>query len=189
MDLALVRDTYARMTDAELLQLLRYNAAGLTEQALEIVKEEVSRRGLNPGIIHTVALQNMDYAGYEEAHCRYIQSLPCPECGSVVQHLNGTMTYVVHSIIVVTQTEKRLAVACPDCLDKKIDQAMLTTLKFGWWSFHGFFFTLRALILNFRSRGHHRAPEANFNLKKWIAANVRQVHVSMEGGEISPFTR
>lgn len=81
MDVELVRDTYARMSDAELLQLLQYNAAGLTEEALEIVKEEVTRRRLHPKIMHTIALQNMDYSGCEEEHSRSIQSLPCPVCG------------------------------------------------------------------------------------------------------------
>jgi hypothetical protein len=42
IDIQFVRENYQRMTDAELIQSATTDAVGLTPEALEVVKEEIS---------------------------------------------------------------------------------------------------------------------------------------------------
>lgn len=57
IDKQYVQAYYRRMTDQEVIDVLTQNAKGLTTEALEIVKEEITRRNLNPDIFSIVEAQ------------------------------------------------------------------------------------------------------------------------------------
>ena len=57
IDKALVQAYYGRMTDQEITSVLTHNMAGLTAEAQEIVKEEITRRKLDPAIARAVEAQ------------------------------------------------------------------------------------------------------------------------------------
>ena len=83
IDLAFVRETYQKMSDAELERVATQDAAGLTPEAQEIVKEEIQRRNLSTTIIKGVQAQNRQYTIAEiDAYCEMIRGLGCPSCAS-----------------------------------------------------------------------------------------------------------
>lgn len=60
MDKQFVQEYYRRMTDQEVIRALTQNAKGLTTDALEIVKEEITRRNLNPDMFSIVEAQQQE---------------------------------------------------------------------------------------------------------------------------------
>ena len=61
---------YQKLTDEQLLNALENDAKGLTDEALEIVKDEVERRNLNPDIIQLVAFQQEEQVSIQKAYNR-----------------------------------------------------------------------------------------------------------------------
>src|SRR5579871_3604399 len=57
IDTQMVREYYQSLTDSDIIIALTRNATGLTREALEIVKEEVKRRGFDPEVLKKVAAQ------------------------------------------------------------------------------------------------------------------------------------
>jgi hypothetical protein len=57
IDKEFVRQYYQKMTNQDVIRILTKEAAGLTSEALEIVKEEIKRRNLDPEIFKIVEAQ------------------------------------------------------------------------------------------------------------------------------------
>src|SRR5215510_2306005 len=57
IDKQFVREYYQRMTDQEVIRILTTEAAGLTPVALDVVREEISRRNLDPEIFKAIEAQ------------------------------------------------------------------------------------------------------------------------------------
>ena len=120
IDIEFVRETYRKMSDKELERVATQDTAGLTPEAQEIVREEVQRRGLDMAIVKGVQVQNKEVTIDEiDSYCALIRDMECPSCGSSDARLNGTLTSEVISVIVFTHREKKVKIACPDCLDRK----------------------------------------------------------------------
>lgn len=51
IDLQFIRDYYQGITDQQLIHILAENSEGLTADAIQIIKEEVIRRGLKPEML------------------------------------------------------------------------------------------------------------------------------------------
>ncbi|HEX3935811.1 MAG TPA: hypothetical protein VHW43_14110, partial [Puia sp.] len=114
IDLTFIRETYRKMSDAELERVATQDAAGLTPEAREIVQEEIQRRNLNTDILNGVEAQNKPYTLEEiDAYCELLRDLDCPVCGASDVKLNGTLTSEVISVILFTHREKKVKVACP----------------------------------------------------------------------------
>ncbi|NJO25751.1 MAG: hypothetical protein HC867_08300, partial [Bacteroidia bacterium] len=58
IDIQFVREHYQRLTDDEFIRIATQDAAGLTPEAQEVVKEEIERRKLDKNIISGVQAQN-----------------------------------------------------------------------------------------------------------------------------------
>jgi len=57
IDKQFVREYYQRMTDQEVIHILTKNAAGLTPEAMDVIKEEIKRRNLDSGILEIAEAQ------------------------------------------------------------------------------------------------------------------------------------
>ena len=62
MDIDFIRDSYQNMSYDELIRISTTDAYGLTVQAQEIIKEEVTKRKLNTNILKGVEAQNTSYS-------------------------------------------------------------------------------------------------------------------------------
>lgn len=134
LDPEMIRENYQRMTDDELVRTATVDAFGLTEEAQEIIRQEVVRRNLNTDIIKQVKVQNKEYTLEEiDLVCEQIRGLDCPVCGSSGSKLNGVLTNEVMSFMVLTRYSRKLKIACPSCLKKANNTALATSLILGWW--------------------------------------------------------
>jgi hypothetical protein len=187
IDIELVKETYERMSDAELVRIATHDAVGLTSEAMEVVKAEIRKRNLQMGeeIIQGVEAQNKEYTEEEiAAYCDIICSLPCPNCGSTDVPLNATLTAEVMSFIFFTQYRKHLKVGCPTCLDKFNNAALAKTAIMGWWGIPwGIIKTLQALDRNWKSKQTNYVDYHNEHLCEFVLARIGAIEAYREDEE------
>lgn len=186
IDIQFVRENYQRMTDNELIRVATQDAAGLTPEAQEIVKEEIERRKLDAGIIKSVYAQNKSYTIAEiDEYCNLTRNLSCPVCGTSSAMLNATMTSEVISLILFTQYRQQLKVACPACLDKANNSALTKTIILGWWGIPwGFIRTIQAIGHNIKSKKNNHLVASNDYLRSFVLSRIGQFEAHRDNKEM-----
>jgi hypothetical protein len=177
IDVKYVQESYEKMSDAELTTLMTADAGGLTPEALEIAKNEIKRRGMNPHFATALDVQNRSHNIEEiDYYCSLINGLNCPICGNGTDKLNATLTAEVMSFIVLTSYRKKIHVGCPDCLDKVTNSALIKTIVLGWWGFPwGVIRSIQAIILNFKNKQSNHADSPNERLRSFALSNIGQL--------------
>src|SRR5690242_14249347 len=100
IDIKFIQERYQRMSDEELIRIATQDAYGLTPEAMEVVKAEIQKRGLDENISKGLEAQNKEYTIEDvDAYCDIVSSLSCPLCGSSAERLNATMTGEVMSFV------------------------------------------------------------------------------------------
>lgn len=174
MDIEFVRKFYRDMSDAELIAKATISAAGLTPEAQEIIKEEIRFRKLGQSLINAIDAQNRVYTADEiNELCHILQQTPCPDCNSQSYPLNASLYSETISFIVFTTTTKKLAISCPDCINKINNRAIIKSLLLGWWGLPwGPIRTIKSLIINFRNKQNNYYPEPNITLQNFVRENI-----------------
>jgi hypothetical protein len=177
IDIQFVRENYQRMTDAELIRIATQDAAGLTSEAQQVVKEEIEYRKLDKNIFEAVKAQNKTYTLEEiDNYCDIIRNSPCPSCGTTFSKLNGTLTSEVMSFIFFTHWSKKIKVGCPDCLDKANNNALIKSILIGWWGIPwGFIRTPIAIGQNLKSKRTNHLDSPNDYLRSYTLSKIGQL--------------
>ncbi|PUZ29939.1 hypothetical protein GA0116948_11585 [Chitinophaga costaii] len=172
VDISVVQERYAKMSNEELIRYATLDAKGLTPAAQQVIAYEVDKRNLHPGIFDAVEAQNRDHSEEEiYAYCETLQGLDCPLCRKTVP-LNGTFSRQVKAIIFSGHTSDTYTVACPDCLDKTSKTALHKSLLQGWWSPVGIFRTLSAIFIYLRHSKHHHDEAPSPALRQFARLHV-----------------
>lgn len=173
IDIKFVQETYQRMSDDELIRIATQDAYDLTPEAMEVVKTEIQKRGLDQNITKGLEAQNKTYTIEEvDAYCDIVRNLSCPTCGNTTERLNVTMTGEVISVIFFTTYDKRIKIGCPHCLDKAHNSALLRSVLLGWWGIPwGIIRTLQAIVFNLRRKRTNHLQDHNDDLRSF-AVNV-----------------
>ncbi|XZF15518.1 hypothetical protein ACTHGU_05235 [Chitinophagaceae bacterium MMS25-I14] len=179
IDPQFVHEHYQRMTDSELEYAATQNAQKLTPEAQAIVKNEIARRGMSTSLIKSVEAQNKELTLTDlDRYCETIRNLSCPTCGSSDSKLNGTMTSEVMSVIIFTQSKKKLKIGCPDCLDNAVRSASSGTALIGWWGIPwGIIRSVKALIHNGNVKKLHHIDSPNDYLRSFVYHNIGQIEM------------
>lgn len=177
LDIEFVRATYQRMTDDEVVRILTQEAAGLTPEAIEMVKEEVKRRNLDPNILNGITAQRKSYTVEEiDKYCDLIQLLPCPINGSTAFPLNATVTYEAKSYIFMTHYSKKILIGSPDALDKANKDALIRSVLLGWWGFPwGIIRTVQAIVGNLNNRKTNHTDTPNDFLRSFVLSRIGEI--------------
>jgi predicted nucleic-acid-binding Zn-ribbon protein len=177
IDIQFVQETYQRMTDEELIRIATQDAYGLTPEAMEVVKAEIRKRGLDENISKAVDAQNKTYTTAEiDVYCDIISNLSCPSCGNTSNRLNATMTGEVISFVFFTQYRKKIKVACPDCLDKANNNALLKSAVLGWWGIPwGIIRTPQAIAVNLKNKRTNHLDTHNDFLRGFALGNIGEI--------------
>ena len=177
IDIQFVKENYQCKTDTELIRAATTDAVGLTPEALEIVKEEILRRKLDPSVIKGLEAQNITYTIEEvDKYCNIIRQLDCPTCKTSHTVLNATMTSEVMSFIFFTQYSKNLIVGCPDCLDKANESAITKTALLGWWGIPwGFIRTIQAIGQNIKNKKTNHSDTPNNFLRSYTLSKIGEL--------------
>ena len=174
---AALKENYRRLSDDKLMRIASEDATKLRPEALVLLKEELSTRGLTETAERAIEAQFRVVSEAEIAeYCGLLQAQPCPICRSSTQRLNATLTSKVISFLVMTTWKKQFAIACPTCLDKLNRDASISTALLGWWGFPwGVIRTIQALIANGKMDKTNHLPYPNDLLKAFVVSNVGRI--------------
>jgi hypothetical protein len=177
IDIQMVRETYGRMTDDELTRIATQDGEGLTPEAIEVVKDEINRRGLSTNFSEGVAAQNKPLTMDDvNAYCDLLSNLKCPYCGNNTERLNGTLAAETMSFIVLTKYKRKIKIGCPRCLDKVNKDALLLSSLAGWWGFPwGIVRTIQSININIKSRRSNHALYHNQYLQAFAIGKVGEL--------------
>lgn len=184
-DLEQLRKNYEQFDDKKLLRIACEEAARLRPEALELLKQEIARRGLTTDAVKaadvlTKQVSTEELAGYVET----LRNLPCPICGGTIEKLNATIVSNVMSFIVFTHQSKEVTIACPRCLNKQNNNAMIKTALLGWWGIpFGLIRTPAALIFNARQKAQNDLPEANEPFKSFVYERLGRIELNKDNPE------
>ncbi|MRG45454.1 hypothetical protein GFS24_10030 [Chitinophaga sp. SYP-B3965] len=172
-----VQERYEKMSNQELIQTVTQDAAGLTPEALEIVKAELKRRNLSHSLADALDVQNKTYTIQEiDKYCDAIRELDCPICNTSTSKLNATLTAEVVSIIVVTNFTKKIRIGCPGCLDNANTAAAAKSAVLGWWGFPwGIIRTIQAIVINLKNRKSNHMDTPNDYLRSFALSRIGEL--------------
>lgn len=177
MDIKDIEENYERMSDDEIIRVATTNAHGLRPEVFGIIENEINKRNLNPDILKGAIAQNKEYTVEEiEAYSKLLRDLPCPICEKYEEKLNGTVAHKVKSFIFFTSSQTELTIACPDCLDKKNNDAMLSTALLGWWGIPwGLFKTPAYIYRNIKAKTNNRLDYSNDALLSYTLGVIGEI--------------
>lgn len=173
---------YASLSDDRLVALAVSEASGLTAEALEVLKAELSARGVGDQLSDAIGIQTRPVAPEAlDALVQRARRLPCPSCGSTAAKLNAAIVGTVRSVIVMTSYEKDVVVGCPSCISSAADKADTITAAFGWWGLPlGPIHTLQAMSLNAKAATAAKQEEPTVQFRQFVAANRGAVVLQLQ---------
>lgn len=176
-----IEDNYARMSDYELERIATKDAIGLLPEVYLILEKEIQKRNLDLNLTKGIEAQQKKYTIAEiDSYCNVLMDLSCPICNSKSQKLNATLISTVKSFLIITSYKRELKIACPNCLIKELDKAIISTALLGWWGFPwGIIKTPMYIYYNFDSKkeAHNQMP--NNELRSFVLANIGKVATSI----------
>jgi len=179
-----LRKNYEQFDDKKLLRIASEEAAGLRWEALELLKQEIARRGLDAAANAADVLTKKVSTEQLTAYIELLRNLPCPFCGSSEQKLNATITSNVVSFIVFTHQQKEVKIGCPRCLNKQNNNAMVKTALLGWWGLPwGILRTPKALFFNANQKAQNDSPEANDLFKLFVYERMGRIEMNKNNPE------
>jgi len=180
-----LRKNYESFDDGKLLRLATEEATSLRPEALELLEQIIKERRLSKNLTAAIDIQfeDLDEETLNE-YCNLLRKQPCPICGTYGERLNATVIGTVMSFIVMSSYTKELRIACPACLDKLNDKAVLQTMLLGWWEpLHGIINSLKAISLNNKMKKEHHLNEANPTLKAFVRQSVGRIELNRNNTE------
>ena len=152
MDLEQIKKDYADFDDFKIEHLAKNEVGGLNPEVVQILVEEIRKRGLDTNLIKGIEAQTKELTEFEINELKSkIVNLPCPDCGQRTIPLMGSLIRTVKSFVFFTSYNKSPVIACPLCLKKRRKNAMISTFLLGWWGIpYGIFRTPIALIASMK---------------------------------------
>lgn len=172
-DIEHIRETYLHMPNYKLEHMATHEVANLLPEAVEIMKEEIQIRNLDPALLAYIEIQSGTLTEEEIQNILdLIVNSRCPLCSRENPPLSGVHVRQIISVILVSFRENKELIACEDCIRKKKRTAYALTLLLGWWGIpHGVFGTPAALISNALDK-KNRQKVSEEVLTKFVMQNL-----------------
>lgn len=169
-DIQTLRENYSRFSDNTLLKLAKDDLFQLTEDAVQVLKEEVTKRGLPfMDIIETKLSRRQNAEVMVDTYCNYIRDLHCPICSSEEYLLNAVVVSKVKSYIAFTRHVQTFHIGCPPCLTDIRNNADTITSTRGWWGFpFGIIETISGMNKNTVAQRMIDSGEMSEHLVNWV---------------------
>jgi hypothetical protein len=185
MDIEVVKKYYSELSDNEIKRIAKSDAKGMVPEAIEILKNEIIRRKINPLLIEEIIEQNISYPlqPTDKAEVKYsekelneyvaiLRTLPCPLCNSSEKKLNAIYLYAVKSPIIYIKCSVELLIACADCMNKKNIKSILLTIGLG---FLGVPFNLIFIYRNIMERKQIKLEKPNKLMIEFTQKNMYEI--------------
>jgi hypothetical protein len=88
------------------------------------------------------------------------------------------------SFIFLTQFKKKLKVACPNCLDKANNNALIKTVLLGWWGIPwGIIRTFQSISVNIKGKRTNHLQEHNDFLRGFALNTIGELETYKDNKE------
>lgn len=180
MNLSEIKENYKYFDDFKIRKIASEEAASLRPEVLDILKEEIKRRGMDQNLNNSIDTQIREISLLELMdYCAQLQKHPCPNCKSKTGKLHVTIVGQVISMVFFTNYEKSIKVACSDCLDNWNKKATIKSALFGWWGFPwGPIHTVRSFIFNYGMKSNNRSNKPSGLLKSYVRDHIGVLEAS-----------
>jgi hypothetical protein len=181
-DLDDIAKHYAKMDDGDIIRIATQEAAGLRPGVIEIIQKEVEKRNLNPDIIKGALAQTKEYTLSElQEYSEKVRSVACPVCNQKTRKLNATMVYKIKSFVFFSSLSQTPVIACPDCLDRKNDNAVTSSLLLGWWGIPwGVLKTPVYIYRNLKAKKQNHLEKPNETLLAFTLSNIGEIETYID---------
>lgn len=177
LDIDNIAEHYSRMRDQELIRVATQDARGLRPEVFDIIEKEIKKRNLNPDLLKGAKAQNKEYTIEElENYSEKLRTLACPICGQTENKLNGTIAHSVMSFLIFTTYKAVPFIACPQCLDKKNNNAMISSALLGWWGIPwGLLKTPTYIYRNIKAKTQNHLDNSNNTMLSFTLSNIGEI--------------
>ncbi len=177
LDINNIAEYYSRMSDQELIRVSTQDARGLRPEVFEVIEKEIKKRNLNPDLLKGALAQNKEYTIEElEKYSEKLRKLACPICGQTEQKLNGTIAHIVKSFLIFTTYKTEPFIACPRCLDKKNNDALISSAILGWWGIPwGILKTPAYIYRNVKAKEQNHIDNSNNTMLSFTLSNIGEI--------------
>ncbi|MES2478858.1 MAG: hypothetical protein V4561_07215 [Bacteroidota bacterium] len=177
LDIDNIANYYSKMRDQELIRIATQDARGLRPEVYNIVEKEIKKRNLNPDLLKGAIAQNKEYSIEElEKYAEKLRELQCPICGQIEQKLNGTIAHSIMSFLIFTTYKTEPFIACPDCLDKKNNNAIISSTLLGWWGIPwGLLKTPTYIYRNLKAKRQNHVSYSNDTMLSFTLSNIGEL--------------
>jgi len=177
IDITLVQDYYRRLSDQEFIKIVTKELSGLTLEAIDVVKSEISRRNLNPNIANGVDAQHRDYTIEDiDSYCNLLQNLPNTKGDSVSERLNAIRVVEVASFILFTNRRESIVVGNSESMNAAVNLALLKCTLFGWWGIPwGPIQTIQGIRLNLKNKNLIGSVKPTKALREFVMQNIGEI--------------
>ena len=167
------------MHDAEIERIASNDGKWIHPEVLKIIEKEIRIRNLNKDLINGLYAQNKTYTSEElKYYSDIIRALPCPICESNSTKLNGTCFEEITGFVFVIVNKVAARIACPNCLDKIIEDANQNTLLMGWLDLpFGLLKTYFIIRKNNKIKLENRIDSANNSLNSFVLGNIGEIEL------------
>lgn len=180
-----LRQVYEQLPNDRLVEVAKFRAGDLTEEALRVLRDELARRGLDADLAPALAAQLTPVDGPE--HRRLLASFrsqPCPLCRSAATLLNAAEVHSCQSFLILSVRRNSLVIGCLSCVNAAIDRADGLTMLAGWWCLPvGPIWSVMALRANARAKKSMRNGNASEALVEHVRRNRGELALRL-GGDV-----
>jgi len=150
IDIEHIKNHYSKMDDFKLERIAKYEIAKLKPEIINIVTDEIKRRGLDVNLLSGIEAQTKIVSKEEVYELTVkVKKLDCPSCGKSNQGLVGGIIRKVRSYIIFTHFERRTMIACKKCVELERKIQLIKNSIFGWWGFpSGLLYSTPSAIIN-----------------------------------------
>lgn len=151
LDLERIKENYAKKSDEELLYLAKYDIASKNDEVVEIIKEEIVKRGLDSDLIKIIDNQKKELTEAElNQLVTAVKKTACPICEQSFSPLQAAEIQKIRSILLVTNYSSTPMITCENCISKEKNKQLILNFLLGWWGFPwGLIRTPIALVKHF----------------------------------------
>jgi hypothetical protein len=191
MEIEYIEELYANKTIAELHDIATYKVRGLRPEAINILKEEICKRGMDEKLLLAIDSQSRTLTDEEFAsHAQRIKNTACTNCKRKNGQLMGGYITKVRGLILFSFYEKTPKILCATCLMEKQRKAWYLNLVFGWWAITwNIVRNIGAILKPLFDNDEKRHRDSTGIIIRFIEENVANIELNRTESELEAFIK
>jgi hypothetical protein len=170
-----IRNHYKKFPNHKIEQIAGNKDAKISEEVLIVLIEEIKKRNLSSDLLSTIKTEFKTIRKNRIDEIRtIIESLNCPECGSYNKIQSVEINETV-SMLLLSKHNKRIFIACEECIKKEKKSVLFKNLFLGLWSLQGLFYYTPLNLFRAFWKGKNQSEHSRKQLDNYIYENIENL--------------